>query len=160
MSLRDNNWLQAQLDHIWDTYFSEVPQNNIVRIEFGRKAKYRLGSIKIDQSDAETSIITINSLFKDDTLPEEIVQATIVHELSHYAHGFNSPLPQKFSKPHAGGVMRQEFAERGLDSLYKYQRIWLKQNWPSVILENFGPAKPRVRRGQGPSVPKPFWFLR
>ena len=158
MSLRDNNWLQAQLDHIWDTYFADVAQDNIVRIEFGRRAKYRLGSIKVDRRDAETSIITINSLFKDIAIPEEIIQATIVHELSHYSHGFNSPLPQKFSKPHAGGVMRQEFAERGLESLYKMQRSWLKTNWPQIVQQNFPPRI--VRRKSKPiAVPRPFWFL-
>jgi hypothetical protein len=158
MSLRDNNWLQAQLDDIWDTYFSDVEQDNIVRIEFGRRAKYRLGSIKFDRQDSGTSVITINSLFKDSSIPEDIIRATIVHELSHYSHGFNSPLPQKFSKPHAGGVMRQEFAERGLESLYKMQRTWLKANWPQIVSQEF-PSRQRRRKPQRIVVPRPFWFL-
>ncbi len=158
---RDENWLQFQLDSIWDEYFSEVPQDNIVRIEYGRKAKRRLGSIRLDPTDRDTSIITINRIFADAEVPEFVVQATIVHELSHYAHGFNSPLNQAKAHPHAGGVMRREFDERGLLSLYTQQKKWLKTNWPIIIGKHFAPSRPTrisiVRKTT--KIPKPFWFI-
>jgi len=159
---RDNNWLQGLLDEIWDTYFPEVPQHNIVRIEFGRRAKNRLGSIKLDAKDRQVSIITINGLFRKASIPESIVRATIVHELSHYAHGFNSPLAQKFRHPHAGGVMRSEFEERGLGALYKEQRKWLKDNWRQIVQDEFGTIirRRRINNTNQPNVPKPFWFKR
>lgn len=157
---RDEGWLQYLLDDIWDSYFSDVPQNNIVRIEFGRKAKRRLGSIRIDPDDRETSIITINSLFKDPDVPEMVIRATIVHELSHYAHGFNSPLNQNKTHPHAGGVMRREYAERGLLQLYLDQKRWLKFHWHEIVAKNL---KPAVRRNSAvrktTKIPKPFWFI-
>ena len=123
---RDNAWLQEMLDKIWDNYFEDVPQDNDVRIVFGRRAKRRLGSISLDPNDRKTSIITINSVFKRQDVPEYVVEATVVHELTHYAHGFNSPLEQAKQHPHAGGVMRREFDERGLLELYQVQRRWLQ----------------------------------
>ncbi len=159
--MRDQNWLQAQLDDIWDRYFADVPQNNIVRIEFGRKARTRLGSIKVDRRDREVSVITLNGLFKSPEIPEMVIQATIVHELSHYAHGFNSPLDQRQRHPHAGGVMRAEFKERGLEELYVKQKRWLKQNWRQVVEKQFGPIQTRtIVVKKTTKIPKPFWFVR
>jgi len=161
MMKRDNAWLQQVLDKIWDNYFSDVAQDNDVRIVFGRRAKRRLGSIALDPADRTTSIITINSLFKLAEVPEYIIEATIVHELTHYAHGFSSPLQQAQKHPHAGGVMRREFVERGLLELFLQQKRWLKENWPSLI-ERELPGGPRYQVGQTVKmrVPKPIWFSR
>jgi len=160
--MRDEAWLQQVLDKIWDNYFADVPQENDVRVVFGRRAKRRLGSIGLDASDRRTSVITINSIFKDPSIPEFVVEATLVHELTHYAHGFNSPLDQAQTHPHAGGVMRREFAERGLLELYQSQRRWLKEHWAEVVAREF-PSQSRrtgqVRTGKIKSVPKPFWFI-
>src|SRR5580658_6434948 len=127
---RDDAWLQLTLDKIWDNYFEDVPQDNDVRITFGRRAKRRLGSISLEGADRRVSLITINGIFKKLDIPEFVIEATIVHELTHYAHGFNSPLSQVQSHPHAGGVMRREFADRGLLELYQQQKKWLKEHWP------------------------------
>ncbi len=113
MSKRDDKWLYQLLDDVWDQYFSDVAQDNIVRIMFGRKAKNRLGSIKMDPHDREVSIITMNGLFRDTDVPEFVIKATLVHEMCHYAHGFNSPVERKYSHPHAGGVMRAEWNAAG-----------------------------------------------
>jgi hypothetical protein len=134
---RDEAWLQQILDKIWDNFFPEVTQTNDVRIVFGRRAKRRLGSISLDPSDRQTSLITINSIFKREDIPEYVVEAIIFHELTHYAHGFNSPLDQAQSHPHAGGVMRREFAERGLLDLYLQQKHWLKAHWSAIIAQEF-----------------------
>lgn len=154
---RDEIWLQQLLDATWDRYFSEVPQANIVRIVFGKRAKRQLGSIRLDPKDPTITIITMNGLFKDPAIPEFVVQSTLVHELIHYAHGFNSPLDQQHKHPHAGGVVRKEYAERGLEHLYLDQQKWLKAHWPEIVRANFTPPKPRRRRR--PGIPKPFWFV-
>lgn len=162
---RDEVWLQAVLDKIWDNYFVDVEQVNDVRIRFGRRTKRRLGSIGLDPADRTTSIITLNGLFRDPQVPEFVVEATIVHELTHYAHGFNSPHAQAQRHPHAGGVMRREFAERGLLDLFLEQKRWLKAHWPTVLEREFAPRRTSVRVGTAPArgrlvaVPKPFWFL-
>jgi hypothetical protein len=159
MMKRDEAWLQEVLDKIWDNYFPDVAQENDVRIVYGRRSKRRLGSISLDPVDRNTSVITLNGLFRDPGIPEFVVEATIVHELSHYAHGFNSPLDQAHSHPHAGGVMRREFAERGLLDLFQIQKRWLKENWPAIIEREFG-RRTSVRRSEAGKIkiPKPFWL--
>lgn len=156
---RDDNWLHQLLDETWDHYFRDIPQDNIVRIRFGRLAKTRLGSISLDRSEKDISIITLNGHFRDSSIPEFVVQATLVHELTHYAHGFNSPHQQKQTHPHAGGVMKREFADRGALELYLKQKRWLKTNWKMVILQNTTPKT--VKRGvvnKTTKIPNPFWF--
>lgn len=155
--MRDDIWLQQLLDETWDRYFSDVPQENIVRIEFGRRAKRQLGSIRRDRKDPSVTIITLNGLFRDDSIPEYIPQSTLVHELIHYAHGFNSPLEQLHKHPHAGGVVRREYAERGLEQMYVDQQKWLKENWPKILEANFGTSLPKPRNSRR-KVPRPFWF--
>jgi hypothetical protein len=152
---RDEAWLQSLLDEIWDTSFGDVPQANDVRIVFGRRAKRRLGSISLDPLDPTVSVITMNGLFKSADIPEFVVQATIVHELTHYAHGFNSPLARAQAHPHAGGVIRREYDERGLLPLYLEQKRWLKANWPAIVAREFAPRAPRRSSGR---IPRPWWL--
>lgn len=162
MMERDGTWLQQLLDETWDRYFNDVPQANDVRIVFGRRAKRRLGSISLDPKNPEISLITMNGLFRLPEVPEFVVLATLVHELTHYAHGFNSPLSQRQQHPHAGGVMRREFEERGLLNLYLEQRKWLKENWAGIVMAHLGTRGQRrviPRRNESPKIPKPFWFL-
>lgn len=142
---RDNAWLQLLLDDIWDRHFSDVPQDNVVRIEFGRRARTRLGSIKRDRGELDVTVITMNGLFKDPEIPELIIRATIAHELVHYAHGFHSPLPQKYRHPHAGGIMEAEYKLRGLYEQHIRQKRWLKTDW-AKYLEEALPSRPRIRR--------------
>jgi hypothetical protein len=158
--MRDGLWLQELLDATWDQHFTDVPQVNIVRIEFGKRAKRQLGCIRVDRRDPSATVITMNGLFKDEAIPRFVVQSTLVHELIHYAHGFNSPLEQKHAHPHAGGVVRREYAERGLEQLYVDQQKWLKANWPAILAANFAPPKPRRRttRARPVGFPKPFWL--
>jgi hypothetical protein len=160
MNTRDDKWLYQLLDDTWDQHFADVPQDNIVQIRWGRRAKSRLGSIMLDPNDRSISIITINSLFKEPDVPEFVVKATLVHELCHYAHGFNSPSDQKYQHPHAGGVIKKEYAERGLLQLYLDQRRWLKFHWRDVV-ENKLPKRsvsPKKVVKNTLNVPKPFWF--
>lgn len=164
--MRDEKWLFAKLDEVWDTYFSDVPQDNDVQILWGRRARSRLGSIKLGErqkvrgerpktsnlkpltsssSSHPGTIITINSLFKDEYIPEYVVVGTIAHELAHYAHGFHSPLEQRYATPHAGGVVHKEMEGRGLKEVHKKQKKWLKENWREYVDEKL-PRKERVRK--------------
>ncbi len=133
MSYRDQEWLENLLADIWYRSFEDVPQDNDVVIRWGKRAKRRLGSISVDPRDMTTSIIRVNRLFQDLDVPEFVVRATIFHEMTHYAHGFNSPLEQKQKHPHSGGVIRKEFAERGQVALYEKQRKWLDATWVSIL---------------------------
>ena len=133
LSYRDQEWLENLLADIWYRSFEDVPQDNDVVIRWGKRAKRRLGSISVDPRDMTTSIIRVNRLFQDLDVPEFVVRATIFHEMTHYAHGFNSPLEQKQKHPHSGGVIRKEFAERGQVALYEKQRKWLDSTWVSIL---------------------------
>jgi hypothetical protein len=135
VSYRDQEWLENLLADIWYQHFRDVEQNNDVVIIWAKRAKRRLGSIEIDGRDGHTSIIKVNRLFQDLEVPEYVIRATIVHEMTHYAHGFGSPHDKKQQHPHSGGVIRKEFAERGLVDLYLQQKRWLKDNWRNFLLE-------------------------
>ncbi|MBI4039195.1 hypothetical protein HY384_04555 [Candidatus Daviesbacteria bacterium] len=121
---RDNKWLLSRLDYLWSEYFSDVPQNNKVFISFGRFAKYRLGSIRLNKR-TKSSIITITRMFKDQRIPSQVVDHTIAHELVHYAHGFSSQHPKLHKYPHAGGVVKREMSERGMGYLYDFYKKWI-----------------------------------
>lgn len=148
MAMRDNHWLLNIFKEVWDKYFFDVPQKNDIKIKWGRRARNRLGSIKKGKArfgKHPETIITINGLFKDIRIPEFVVIGTIAHEISHYAHGFSSPLQKKYKTPHAGGVVRDELKIRGLEKVAKAEKKWLKENWQNYIKNNF-PSKIRHKR--------------
>lgn len=133
---RDNEWLERLLRVIWEDHFHDIERKAPIKIVFGKRARNRLGSISYDDNTGH-SVIRITRLFTDTDVPELVVKSTIVHELCHYAHGFHSGLKQKHKHPHAGGVIRKEFAERGLEDLYIAQRKWLKTEWPKVVQKHY-----------------------
>jgi hypothetical protein len=143
--MRDDKWLFQQLDEIWETFFPDMSQDNDVRIVWGRRARRQLGCITRDKSNESGTLIKINSLFKDENVPDYVVQATIAHELAHYAHGFHSPMERKFDKPHEGGVVHRELDDRGARKLEIMSKKWLKENWQEY-LEKHLPRKTAVRR--------------
>lgn len=122
---RDDKWLLSRLDYLWEKYFSDIPQANKLFIGFGRFAKFRLGSIRLNKK-TQASLITITSMFKNLRIPAEVVDHTIGHELVHYAHGFSSTQPKLHKYPHAGGVVKKEMAERGMGYLYLAYKKWIK----------------------------------
>ncbi len=122
---RDNTWLLARLNYLWEAHFADVEQINPVFIEFGRFSRLRLGSIKYDPR-IKHSIITITAMFKDPKIPVDVVDHTIAHELTHYAQGFSSPHKQAQRHPHRGGVVDKEMAGRGLEHIIKGYKNWLK----------------------------------
>lgn len=131
---RDNNWLLSRLDCIWDKYFSDVPQTNKVFINFGKNAKYRLGSIRLNKK-TKASVITITSMFKHLKIPTEVVDHTIGHELVHYTHGFSSTHPKLHKYPHAGGVVKKEMELRGMGYLHKAYTEWIKRYRKELLFE-------------------------
>jgi hypothetical protein len=166
--MRDNTWAENRMDQIWRDHFSDVPQENKVKIKFGRRARTRLGSIKQlhnyrsnkvrtimlqtsrqSSKNINDSLITLTGYFKDENIPQYIIDLTIAHELCHYAHGFSSPLPQLFKYPHQGGLVDKELAKRGFGAALKDQKKWLKTEWPKII-----GVKIRRRRKRRPKVVK------
>ncbi len=151
--MRDDTWLLSRLDHLWNNYFSDVPQINPVFIKFGRQARLRFGSIRLEGSCRSTApldilarglaagaqwgapsratppqktIITITGMFKDSKIPQEVVDHTIAHELVHYVHGFSSPHKRLHRFPHEGGVVKGELENRGLIHLFRAYKEWIK----------------------------------
>ncbi len=139
--MRDNEWLENRLEFLQRKYFADIDIPNTLTIKFGKRAKTRLGSIKkvfptslVEKLKGkfETEIL-ITGYFKDTTIPEYVVDATIGHELCHYAHGFSSPLPQIANHPHRGGLVKNELSKRGIGEMEKKQKKWIKDNWQKYI---------------------------
>ncbi|MDO8638781.1 MAG: hypothetical protein Q7R43_04355 [Candidatus Daviesbacteria bacterium] len=123
--MRDDTWLLSRLDHLWNNYFSDVPQINPVFIKFGRQAKLRFGSIRMEPWSKKTYIV-ITGMFKSSKIPAEVIDHTIAHELVHYVHGFSSPHKRMHRFPHEGGVVKGELENRGLIHLLKAYKEWIK----------------------------------
>ncbi|MBI2953521.1 MAG: hypothetical protein HYY30_04345 [Chloroflexi bacterium] len=138
---RDNEWLNAKLDFLWNTYFSDVARVNHVKIEFGKRWKGRLGMITLSASGS-TTYIAVNSLLRSRQAPYFVPTITVAHELVHYAHGFGSPLPRRYAHPHQGGVVAKDLAERGLGNEHRLYRKWLAEHW----YDFYGRATSPIRR--------------
>lgn len=123
---RDNFWLLSRLDYLWSNFFSDISQENPVFIKFGRFSRFRLGSIKYENR-SNSSYITITSMFKNISIPVEVVDHTIAHELCHYTHGFSSPKRKMHRYPHHGGVIKKELEDRNLGHLAKAYAKWVKR---------------------------------
>jgi hypothetical protein len=135
--MRNDTYLERRLKRIWKKYFRDVPCLNKVEIKFGRRAQKRLGSIREifytrDNKKFDT-LILINGHFKDPSVPDFIIDATIAHELCHYAQGFASPLPQLSSFPHRGGLVEEELVNRNLGELVLSETDWLNKNWTTFL---------------------------
>ena len=140
--MRDDKWLNQRLAHIWEFLFPEVPKPNLVIARFKGKWKNKFGHIKRIKQNTE---IAINGIFMDELVPEFIIDLTLAHELIHYMHGFNSPLPQQHKHPHQGGIVTKEMKKRGFGELMKKEKLWIKNAWPE-ILKKVAPEKLQRRR--------------
>lgn len=123
--LRD---LTIYLDEIWQTYFADVPRVNQVEIAYCHPWKRRLGLIRLSL-DNTTSFIGINGLLQLLAIPEYLLTTTIAHELTHYAHGFGSPLPRLYQHPHANNVVKYELERRGLGETMHLCDEWIDKWW-------------------------------
>lgn len=150
--MRNNEFLENILYDLWENHFCDIPRKNFVLIKYGKYSKRQLGSIKLanrntkikgllrkkddeyrSQDDKSITVITVTRYFKNESIPEFIVRATVAHELCHYAHGFNSPLEKRFQKPHQGSIIKKELALRGLLEDQIEADRWLKENWLDII---------------------------
>jgi hypothetical protein len=151
--MRDNRWLEERMYSLWENNFDDVPRKNLVLIKFGKASRRQLGSIKWvskrtkvksilskriedikNQDDDRVTLITITKYFADESIPPEVVDATIAHEMVHYAHGFHSPLEQVFKHPHQGNVVEKELFARGLKETHTFADSWLKKNWVKHVI--------------------------
>ncbi len=122
--------LNIYLDLIWQRYFADVPRANDVQIAYCRPWKSRLGLIRMSLDNA-ISFIGINMLLKHKDVPEDVLVATIAHELVHYAHGFGSPLPRLYEHPHANNVVDKELERRNLGEQLRICNEWIDEQWYS-----------------------------
>ena len=127
--MRSQLWLNQRLEQIWELLFPEVPKLNTVKIKFKGKFKNKFGHI---ESERKNTLIIINELFRHDLVPEFIIDLTIAHELIHYMHGFNSPLPKQFKYPHKGNIVERELLKRGFGHLIRKEKDFVKKEWPSL----------------------------
>lgn len=131
--MRNDEWLAERLNQIWGLLFPDTERQNNVIIRFKGRWKNKFGHIKrLKNKDTE---IAVNSLFRNERVPEFIIDTTIAHELIHYSHGFQSPLPKRYKHPHAGGIVRRELLNRGFGHLIKREREFVKREWPKVFKE-------------------------
>lgn len=157
LNIRNNAWLLARLDYLWSNFFPDISQENPVFIKFGKYSRLRLGSIKYDPRKG-TSEITITSMFKDQTIPVEVVDHTIAHELCHYTHGFSSPRERAHKYPHSGGVIKREMEERSLGHLYVAYQKWVKSYKEKLQNDAVKKVKIRVKKITKPTISlKKFW---
>lgn len=134
--MRDNHYLTLRLAYIRSTYFADVPVDNQLVVHFGRACRNRLGSIIAHPHPSSGDLITtirINALFAELEVPELVIDATLAHEFTHYAHGFHSPLPQRYTHPHRGGVVEREMRTRGAGEILEAQEAWLKSEYPALL---------------------------
>jgi len=153
--IRTNDWLEIQLHDIWENHFADVPRKNLVLIKFGKASRRQLGSIKWANKnskiktalkslktewdiadDKRISIITVTKYFQQLEVPEDVVKATVAHELVHYTHGFHSPLPRLFTHPHRGSIVKKELYKRNLGDIYEESEVWLKKEWVKFLRRN------------------------
>ncbi|MGH2507668.1 MAG: hypothetical protein ACRDHZ_09745 [Ktedonobacteraceae bacterium] len=116
------------LDEIWQGYFADVSRVNQLEIAYGQPWKRRLGLIRLSL-DNTTSFIGVNALLQIQQIPEYILIITIAHEITHYAHGFGSPLPRQYTHPHAHHVVQDELERRGLGEMMRLCDAWIDSAW-------------------------------
>jgi len=116
------------LEHIWQRYFADISRVNEVQIAYCYPWKSRLGLIRLSLDNA-TSFIGINALLQHQQVPECVLITTIAHELTHYAHGFGSPLPRLYQHPHANNVVNRELEQRGIGKYVQQTDLWIDKEW-------------------------------
>ena len=137
--MRDDDFLKNRLESIWVLLFSDVERKNRVIVRFKGKWRNKFGHIKRLRDGS--SEIVINGFFKNEIIPEYIIDVTIAHELVHYMHGFNSPHPRIYKHPHAGGIVNKELARRGFGHVIRLEKKWTRNEWRRILQEHVKPKK-------------------
>lgn len=134
--MRDNSWLAQRMLTLHDEYFPDVPVRNVLYVRFGRISRTRLGSIIARPRKGyrlPVTYISINSLFKDEAVPDYVIDGTLLHEFAHYTHGFHSPLEQRYKFPHKGDIVNKEIRQRGGTAILELQEAWIKREYPTFL---------------------------
>ena len=131
-TIRDGRWLTGQLDHIWETWFSDIDRVTPVSIRYVRPWKRRLAVIYLTDNDRR-SFIGVNRLLSDPRVPYTVCLVTIAHELAHYAHGFGSHHPRRYRHPHRGNVVQRELTRRGLGDELRFYTEWTNEVWFDLL---------------------------
>ena len=131
--MRDESWLQERFNKVWETLFYDVERKNNVLVRFKGRWKNKFGHIRLLKD--KSSEIVINSLFKNEKVPEFIIDLTLANELVHYGHGFNSPLERKHKHPHKGNIVNKELVARGFGEMIRREREFVKKEWPLLFKE-------------------------
>lgn len=114
--------------------FPERGVTNLLIVKWGsKKSKRVLGHIKSVQSTDFGSIIEINPMLKDLSVPEYVLDYVLMHELTHYFQGFGSNHERKHKHPHRGGIVEKELARHGWDEITEKSENWIKCNWKNVL---------------------------
>ena len=143
--MRDDTWLNQRLNHIWELLFPETPKLNNVIAKFKGHSRNKFGHIKMLRNK-ETEI-AVNKLFRSSLIPEYIIDLTLAHELVHYSHGFNSPLPRKHEHPHQGHIVDKELIQRGFGQMIKLEKDFIKKEWPVVYAQiNTSPRRRLIKK--------------
>lgn len=139
--MRDQEWLETRFNQIWGLFFPEIEKKNVY-VRFKGSWRNKFGHIKKTKKGTE---IAINTLFKDQRVPEDIVKLTMAHEIVHYMHGFHSHLPKQFEHPHKGGIVNKELIKRGFGYALKNEKEWFRKEWP-IIFKELCPDKVERKR--------------
>ena len=141
--MRDEEFLKKRLDSIWELLFSDIEKKNRVVVRFKGKWRNKFGHIKrLKNGDSE---IVVNNYFKNEKIPEYIIDTTLAHELVHYMHGFNSPHPRMYKHPHKGGIVNKELKKRGFGNMLALEKKWIRNEWRNIVNEEFKPRKQKIR---------------
>ncbi|MBU2595279.1 hypothetical protein KJ713_00375 [Patescibacteria group bacterium] len=131
--MRHNKWLKKIAQEIWHKYFADISPTNDLRVKFGKRARWQLGCIRQSLKKGSPSIVTINGYFKNEIVPQYVIESILAHEFVHYLTGFSSSRPKLFRYPHRGGIINREMRRRGLVEIEKKQKEWIDKNWNKVI---------------------------
>jgi len=143
--MRDDLWLKNRMEYIWNKYFPDLEKENKILVGFKGKWKNKFGHIKMVGKNTE---IVVNSLFKDDRVPEFIVDNTLAHEIVHYLHGFQSPRKQMFEHPHKGNIVNKELKDRGVINGLRMEKDWVKGRWVDIYKSYFPGKRFRTKPGR------------
>ena len=110
--------------------------SNLLVVRWGKKWRTKVAHIKPFKEKEFGTAIEVNELLQDESVPEYVLDATIMHELVHYFHGFGSNKERKHRHPHRGGVVDNELEKKGWKELVDNGDKWLNENWPSLIVKH------------------------
>lgn len=135
--MNSDRYLTKKTGEILRENFPQKQITNLLVVKWSDDAwKTKLGHITPLKNAEFGSLIEINSVLNNPHVPEFVVEATLLHELIHYFDGFGSNHKRLRRHPHAGGVMKKEFAKFGWTELAEKQNKWIEKNFSGIYHEH------------------------